>query len=145
MQPTPAQREVTIAASFDSVATREMRHFRPSTVIEHEDWMPKYGIPAGWQKTVKSQDGTHSVNVERTQSLTTPYIGTNRFTVTIATSERFNLKEDAEAATPNSTSPCEHLHTYGYQSGRWVLTSEQHRYLQDGTWSIWGDCVGEIW
>lgn len=122
--------EQHISASFDSLMAAEMSRYR--SVFTGKSRFSALTPPTGgklWERLSFAVDsGSASFNLERTQSLTTPYIGTLSFNTTMWTSRADSSQTEALADTAR-IHPYRSLHThiYGRQRGRWVLTSAKFR------------------
>src|SRR5207245_3954459 len=67
---------------------------------------------------------SYSINVEKTESLVSPYLGTVEFPVTGSVSYPKNSKEEAFEATQFKGSySINHRLVYAYQNGQWVFKS----------------------
>jgi hypothetical protein len=97
---------------------------------------------AGWYMEKDELPSSYSINVEKTESLVSPYLGTAEFSVTGNTSYAKNSKEEALDATQFKNSyAIVHRLLYAYQNGSWVLKSEKC-FEYDGTEEghVWGGC-----
>jgi len=97
---------------------------------------------AGWLSEQDEVSPNYSVNVEKTDSLVSPYLGTVEFPVTGSRSHLQNSKEEAlEATQVEKSYSVNHRLVYAYQNGQWVFKSEKCYYYDitvDG--STWRDC-----
>jgi len=99
------------------------------------------GNDAGW---VAEQDDVltgYSLNVEKTTSLVSPYLGTAEFRVTGNLSSPKNSSQEAREATDLGNSySVNHRVIYAYQNEEWVLKSEEcydyNRSIEAKSWSI---------
>ena len=100
---------------------------------------------AGWYMESDSLPPAHSINVEKTDSLVSPYVGTAEFPVTGAVSYPKNSREEALEATQFKVSySVNHRIQYAYQNEQWVLKSEmcfEYDILVDG--KTWQNCGKE--
>jgi hypothetical protein len=98
---------------------------------------------AGWYQERDEIPGSYSINVEKTESLVSPYLGTVEFPVTGSVSFPKNSKEEAANATEFKGSySISHRLIYSYQNEQWVFKSEQcyeRSIAVDG--HVWGKCL----
>lgn len=132
--------EKAVLASFEQiVGAYETLNSKlsPSSVVMDSDSL--------WKKC-QSFVGSFKYDVERTQSLVSPYTAEMTFDVSLLCGCRNYYRRDAEAdntipcpqATGGAISTYRHTHHFAYQRGEWVLTSAQMTVGFDGP-SI--DCV----
>jgi hypothetical protein len=97
---------------------------------------------AGWYKAQIELPTTYTVNVVKTESLVSPYLGTAELVVTSHNTYLQDSKEAALAATQfKDTTEIKHRLTYAYQNGTWVIKSEQcFQYDGDAEAHVWVDC-----
>jgi hypothetical protein len=85
---------------------------------------------------------SYSINVEKTDSLVSPYVGTAEFPVTGSVSYPKNSKQEALENTQFKDSySIKHKLLYAYQNGAWVLKSEKcFDYDIGAEGHVWDDC-----
>lgn len=119
----------------DLLSHKSRKDVWPQTETEYEE--------AGWYLVQVEVPDTFSMNVEKTDSIVSPYLGTAEFPVTGNVSYPRNSKDEALGATEfKSHYAIQHRLTYAYQSGEWVFKSEQcydYDVLAEG--HIWGKCL----
>lgn len=97
---------------------------------------------AGWYMEDDELPASYSINVDKTDSLVSPYMGTAEFLVTGSVTYPKNSKDEALAATQFKDSySINHRLLYAYQNGQWIFKSEKCYYYDitvDG--STWRDC-----
>jgi hypothetical protein len=97
---------------------------------------------AGWYMEADELPSSYSINVEKTESLVSPYLGTAEFPVTGNVSYPKNSREEALEATQfKSSYTINHRLQYAYQNGQWVLKSEKcfdYDIMVEG--HAWGNC-----
>jgi hypothetical protein len=101
-------------------------------------------VAEGWRKgSSELVPDSYLVDVEKTDSLVSPYIGTLKFDTKMFVS---NLQDSEKGAREtqiftNTNHPYvhNHLHTYSYQDGAWVVKSRKQR-SQDIDEDTWKDC-----
>src|SRR4029077_12259371 len=101
-------------------------------------------VAEGWRKgNSELVLDSYSVDVQKNDSLVSPYIGTLKFDTKMYVS---NLQDSEKAAREtqifgNTNDPYvrNHLHTYAYQDGAWIVKSRKQR-RQDIDEDTWTDC-----
>ena len=93
-------------------------------------------LGGGWVKERFKPMENYKVDVQRTNSLVSPYIAICEFTLVRAMTKFHKLKIDAENDNSFIKSDSRiHKHTYAYQNGKWVVTDRKNKGRQD-----WYDC-----
>lgn len=97
---------------------------------------------AGWYMEQADVPDSYSINVVKTDSLVSPYLGTTEFLVTGSVSYPKNSRQDALNATEfKSSYTVNHRLEYAYQDGSWVFKSEKcFEYDYFTNEHVWGDC-----
>lgn len=118
----------------DLLSHKSRKDVWPQTETKYEE--------AGWYLVQVEAPDTFSMNVEKTDSIVSPYLGTAEFPVTGNVSYPKNSKEEALEATEfKSSYAIKHKLTYAYQSGEWVFKSEQcYDYDVIAEGHIWRNC-----
>ena len=141
---TPKEQEKTqeqkIVDSFREKLDADLQNHKSS-----KDVWPQTGSQyqeAGWYQEKVELPASYSINVEKTDSLVSPYVGTAEFPVTGNVSYPKNSREDALEATQfKSSYTINHRLQYAYQNGQWVLKSEKcfdYDIVVEG--HAWGNC-----
>lgn len=132
--------EQKIVDSFKEKIDADLQSHKSTKEVWSQD-QSEY-VAAGWYGEKDDLPTSYSINVEKTQSLVSPYLGTAEFPVTGNVSYPMNSREEALNATQFKTSyTINHRLTYAYQNGSWVLKSEKcfdYAITADG--KVWGDC-----
>jgi hypothetical protein len=99
-------------------------------------------VQGGWRMAQVEVPSAYSLNVVRTDSLVSPYLGTAELIVTDRTTYPKSSKEEALGATQfKSSTDIKHRLTYAYQNGAWAIKTEQcFEYDGDAEQHIWVDC-----
>jgi hypothetical protein len=89
---------------------------------EHVSW-----VPLGWSRSYYQPIGAPEIDVKRTDSLVSPYVGICEFTLLRSTTAFHKTKEEA-AKDDNFVDRQEmrHRHRYGYQGGKWAPRTREH-------------------
>ena len=107
-----------------------------------EDSFAQDSIRAGWRKDYSELvSDAYSVDVRKTDSLVSPYIGTLDFDTKMYVS---NLQDSEDAAREtqiftDTASVHHHRHSYAYQDGAWVVKSRK-QINKDVPEADWEDC-----
>jgi hypothetical protein len=119
-------------SSFKSYVT----DFVASYKADRREAISKLG--GGWVKEYYQPVGEPSIDVQRVNSLVTPYVGICEFMLrryrTAFHKTRDEAVRDGHFVESDDT---EHRHRYAYQEGKWVPKSRQHLSTVTGKWS---DC-----
>jgi hypothetical protein len=111
----------------------EVHHTDPYTRI------PVIDVQGGWRKSYSEISGDPGIDVRKTDSLVSPYLGTLEFHTNLYVSRSaYDSEDSASQTTDFPTTPSDvrrHLHTYAYQNGAWVLQSRKQFVYED-----WQDC-----
>jgi hypothetical protein len=133
--------EEQAVASFKQIADNFVRGYKQTRHEEtyHMDASIVMHTPEGWRKSYSElASDDYSVDVRKTDSLVSPYIGTLEFQTKVYVSELYSSQDAASQTTDFPTTPSDvrrHLHTYAYQNGAWVLQSRKQFVDED-----WQDC-----
>lgn len=135
-----AATEAEIVASFKKFTSDEMSK---ALATYEGNFKVMYSNPdkltkstGGWFKTIDTLDSNYKVDVKRTESLISPYLGTlhavkgSIFFVYYPTKE-----EAAKSATIWFKKEDQLLLSYAFQDNTWVLTSVRYKYNNDKYWS----------
>jgi hypothetical protein len=115
-----------------------LSHHFESYKIDKREQLAKLG--GGWVKEYYEPETDYKVDVQRTNSLITPYTGFCEFTLTRHLTTFHNRKEDAN--NDNffiKSDQFIHKHYYGYQEGEWIVTAREHKKV-GSMLSGWYDC-----
>jgi hypothetical protein len=102
-------------------------------------------VPEGWKKDYSELvSDAYSVDVQKTDSLVSPYIGTLKFD----TKMHFSNLQDSEKgardtqifADDSDPNVHNHVHTYAYQDGAWVVKSRKQNIHLSSIDDKWTDC-----
>jgi hypothetical protein len=76
----------------------------------------------GWQNRKYEQELPYSIDVRKTDSLVSPYIGTVEFKLYFYLADVHDTKEKAEKDTGfGSVATLRHRYTFAFQQDKWVL------------------------
>jgi hypothetical protein len=131
-----AQLEANALASFKKETSAYMAHYKKymmTTMVSGEG--------DKWLK-ISLEASDFSIDVRKTDSLVSPYIGTLDFTVTIRFTANHETRAEAEADSSfvgdsgkGIIEP--HKHIYAFQDGKWVSKSRQQ---YNTVHKEWEDC-----
>jgi hypothetical protein len=139
-KPKPSEEEQAVA-SFKQTAANYVATYKQSKHEEvyHLDASFAAHTPEGWRKSYSElASDVYSVDVQKTDSLVSPYVGTLEFHTNLYVSELYGSQDAASQTTDFPAKPNDvrrHLHTYAYQNGAWVLQSRK-QFVYDE----WQDC-----
>lgn len=107
-------------------------------MVDHNNGEKPY-----WIKSKNTIVGGYSIDVQKTNSLVSPYIGTVDFASQIWVSGKFETKEEAEGATEfkESGKPDQVRITMAYQNGVWVVKKYQ---FKSATYPRWEEAKGKM-
>ena len=101
----------------------------------------------GWIRNYYDIDENCTVDLRKTDSLISPYVGTANFVFTMHATSFHKTKAEAEADNNFIRSqPLKHRHVYAYQDGAWVLTQREEYMAVLDEWFKCdkdGSCMGE--
>jgi hypothetical protein len=144
-KPPKLSEEEQAVASFQQIAKDYVNIYNQSKheQVRHRDELRSMAVvvPGGWWKVYSEIADDPKIDVRRTDSLVSPYVGTLDFYVSVhATESMYGSQDSASQATDFSSkhSLIHHLRTYAYQNGAWVLQSR--KYLDDANDEGWQDC-----
>ncbi len=86
----------------------------------------------GWRKMTYAPKGDPSIDVRKTDSLISPYLGTCEFTL-VGSATAFHPTE-AQARTDttmNEVTANDHRHSYAFQDGHWVVKKREAKMFND--------------
>lgn len=94
----------------------------------------------GIRRGIRWPPDAYSFDVEKTDSIVSPYIGTAEFNVKGAQSKTQKSQQEAERAPidDQNSYTIKHKFSYAYQDGHWALKLENCNIDGDG----WSDCYG---
>ena len=97
-----------------------------------------------WRKVFFEPSKDFSIDIRKTDSLVSPYLGILEFTLTIHFTEFRNTKAETEPDNRNNVKVSftrKHKHTYVSQDGKWISkTSQRHIPGKGNTEDQWVDC-----
>jgi hypothetical protein len=96
--------------------------------------------PSGWKKTTSDLvSDAYSIDVQKTNSLVTPDIGTVEFDTSQHSSNFQDSEKDARdtQVVSDDVVSYHHRHTYAFQDGVWIEKSQKQ--MRQGS-STWVDC-----
>jgi hypothetical protein len=105
--------------------------------------LPSGSNTRGWRKRYYDPAGTdYTIDVRKTDSLVSPYVGTVVFAVTLYWSachptEESAKKDDSYPEHYNLT----HRFTFSYQDDAWVVKAREYKVEYKGRWGNWGPCA----
>jgi len=109
------------------------KHFESYKTNQREQ-VSKLG--GGWVKLHYKLDGDYKYDIQNSNSLITPYIGSCEFTLKELRTGFHQTKEEAQLDTIFSQSVLgDHKHEYSYQKGKWIVSKRQNGKLEN-----WYDC-----
>jgi len=128
---TPARppQEDQVVSSFQ----KYIADFMGSYKTDRRERVSKFG--GGWAKEVYRPIGEPSIDIKKTDSLISPYVGICEFTLRRDMTAFHKTKE--EAAKDNKfiqSVDAYHRHRYVYQSGKWVPKTREYRSLEEDKW-----------
>ena len=108
-------------------------------------------LGGGWVKECYEPDYDYKIDVQKTNSLMTPFIGICEFTLIRRITNFCTSKEDAESDNLFVKSDKRnHIHNYGFQDGKWIVTSRKNQspslaklinpMTNSATLDQWNDC-----
>jgi len=109
----------------ESFKTYVQQHFAS---YEHNRRERTALLGQGWVKEYYQPDqSSASIDVERTSSLVSPFVGTSEFKMVEHYTEPHGTRKEAEAdSTFVRTKVVMHTHIFAYQDGKWVPKSRKH-------------------
>ena len=132
-----AQSEQEIVESFQEVAKKHIESYNddPRILVYHIDAiLPPYGSsPPAWIKSKNIIIDNYSIDVEKTNSLVTPYTGILFYKMQILI-----VKEKTKTEAENSTKfnvnskPKNYKILFSYQNGKWI--AKEYLYQFEGNW-----------
>jgi hypothetical protein len=101
----------------------------------------------GWSRNYYEIDQKYSIDLRKTDSLISPYVGTANFVFTMHSTSFHKTKAEAQADNNFIRSQLlKHRHVYAYQDGAWVLTQREEYIALLDEWFKCdkdGSCVAE--
>ena len=98
-------------------------------------------LGGGWVSLHYEPEYSYKFDVQKTNSLVTPYTGFCEFTFTRHFTAFHKNKEDAPKDTIFVKSDKTiHRHHYGFQENKWVVTSREHKMISSVMDFDWNDC-----
>lgn len=79
-----------------------------------------------WRKFLHDVSSNYSIDIQKTNSIVTPYIGIFEFEVTIYKSEPFDTEEEARATNTYTNYIGYHKDKFAYQNDTWVTKERIH-------------------
>jgi hypothetical protein len=135
------QSDADIVASFKKHLTDYVASYKTNRRDEIRE------TSGGWCRNYYDIDENYSVDLRKTDSLISPYVGTANFAFIMHSTSFHKTKAEAEADNNFIRSqPLKHRHSYAYQDGAWVLTQrEEYNVLLDVWWKCDKDdpCIAE--
>ncbi|TCL32201.1 hypothetical protein EV210_12321 [Anaerospora hongkongensis] len=132
-----ASTEQDILAEFKQLAKAHMESYKTDS-REKITFAPKETIPgtkfiteARWIKDKYIVHEDYKIDVQKTNSLVSPYIGVLVFKLDRYVVTSYISKEDAEKKEYPPIDlrwQTEHKHTYAFQDGKWITTERKSRY-----------------
>jgi hypothetical protein len=133
---TIAQSDVEVVASFKKYVTDYITSYK---IDGHAQVVPVVG--GKWRKQ-DFEPGTYSVDVKRTNSLVSPYVGMLNFSMTMRYTADHRTRAEAEKdGNFIGSGVFLHRHVYALQDGAWVPTSRQETTSPDHANLGWWDCT----
>ncbi len=128
------------AAQSDADVVKSFKNYVAGYMVSYKTDRREYvgNLGGGWAKIYFEPSGDSSIDVRKTDSLVSPYMGVLEFTL-IKHFTAFH-KTRAEAEADNSftqSTEARHRHTYASQDGTWVPKSRQNYVAILNEWS---DC-----
>jgi hypothetical protein len=129
-----SQQEKEIVKAFNKIA----REYIPAHIARTPT---VYNAPCGWNKWYWEPSTDYTIDVRKTDSLVSPYVGVVTFGVTSYYTACHPTREEAEkdGNYPN-TYDFEHRYTFSYQDDKWVLKSREAKVKYNGQWGDWSPC-----
>jgi hypothetical protein len=129
--------ENTVVSSFQ----KYVEDFMASYQTNSRERVTELG--GGWVKEIYRTIGKPSIDVKKTDSLMSPYVGICAFTLRSDRTAFYKTKE--EAAKDNKfveSTDCDHRHRYAYKSEKWVSTTREYHTRVDARIDSgeWYDC-----
>jgi len=98
-------------------------------------------LGGGWVNEYYEPENAYKIDVQKTNSLVTPYTGYCEFTLVRHFSSFHKIKEDATIDTVFIKSDKTiHRHHYGFQDNKWIVTSREHKMISSVMDYGWNDC-----
>lgn len=120
---SPQSEEQDAVKSFKKVAA----DFIASYEVNKREWVRSLPGDPGWKK-VKHEVGEYSIDVRRTDSLISPYVGVLQFSLKFYITASHPTREEAERDVAfKILGSSTHEHTYVFQDEQWVIKLRKHR------------------
>ena len=98
-------------------------------------------LGGGWVRLYYEPESNYKIDVQKTNSLVTPYTGYCEFTLTRHFTTFYKNKEDAaKDSIFIKSDKTIHRHHYGFQENNWVVTSREHMMISSVMDNDWYDC-----
>lgn len=98
-------------------------------------------LSGGWANLQYEPEDIYKIDVQKTNSLVTPYTGFCEFTLNRRFTTFHKSKEDAANDTVFiKTITLIHRHHYGFQENRWITTSREHKLISSAMDFDWNSC-----
>lgn len=121
--------EQRVVKSFDKFVADGIKNHK----IGQETWFDAAGSPdnrPGWYAAQEELPDTYNIDVEKTNSLVSPFIGTANYIVTESQSFRADSKEEATGAIIKGHKySVAHRLVCVYQNGAWKFESEECHFI----------------
>ena len=123
------QSDADIVASFKKHLTDYVADYKTNRRDEVRE------SSGGWRRNYYEIEENYSIDLRKTDSLISPYVGTASFVFIMHSTSFHNTKAEAEADNNFiSPLPLKHRHVYAYQDGAWVLTKREEYIAVLGDW-----------
>jgi len=123
-----SQQEKDIVKAF----SKTVEEYIPSHFIKEP--LPVQ-VGCGWNKHLYEPSANHSIDVRKTDSLISPYIGTVQFVVTSSLTNCHPTEEEAKKDNAyRRFGTATHRYTFAYQEDTWVLKSREILSEKGGNW-----------
>jgi hypothetical protein len=138
--PAGAQSDADVAKSFRAYIADYVASYKTD---RREQVVQTSG---GWSRQYFEVGSEYGIDVRKTDSLISPYVGVAEFALTMHYTAFHKTQAEAEADHRFVQSmSMEHRHTYAYQDGAWALKSREEYSSAAGKW--WDcdrdGCAGE--
>lgn len=129
--------EHTVVSSFQKYITDFMASYKTN----NREMVSELG--GGWAKEVYRPLGEPSIDIKKTDSLISPYVGICQFTLRADRTAFHKTKEEAAKDSKFVDSiDRDHRHRYAYKSEKWVSTAREYHTQVDERIDLgeWYDC-----
>jgi hypothetical protein len=129
--PVVAQSDAEVVASFK----KHLADYAVSFKTDRRESVRE--TSGGWRKNYYEVGDNYSIDLQRTASLVSPYVGTVEFHFVMHSTAFHKTREEAEADNKFiSSESFRHRHSYAYQDSAWVLNlREEYNSLIDEWWN----------